>query len=123
MITPHHPAFRCTARAVVNTFKQRFEVEKVNREIARLLLIRDEMFHSEFHVGRVANGVFRLPPHARTKMTEDIVSLRRRKMMLLDYIKRTEKLNEEIRQGTQTADPQKQYSPPAPAAPASASTA
>eukprot|EP01065_Artemidia_motanka_P036823 TRINITY_DN4485_c0_g2_i1.p1 TRINITY_DN4485_c0_g2~~TRINITY_DN4485_c0_g2_i1.p1 ORF type:complete len:146 (+),score=40.73 TRINITY_DN4485_c0_g2_i1:84-521(+) len=99
MLSPHHPAYRCTARKIVSTFRERVEVEKVNREMVRLLGIRDEQFNSEFGVGKVGNGRFMTSPSQRTRLTVDVTSLRRRKMLLLNYIKRTEALNAQIRSG------------------------
>ncbi|KAJ9461371.1 hypothetical protein DIPPA_21235 [Diplonema papillatum] len=103
LTSPHHPSFKSTPRAEVCTFQARLEVDRVNREIARLMIIRDETLASEFHVARIANGRFKLGPKKRSDITHEVVCLKRRKMLLVDYIKRNEVLNAQFREQSEKA--------------------
>eukprot|EP01059_Diplonema_ambulator_P013166 TRINITY_DN23691_c0_g1_i2.p2 TRINITY_DN23691_c0_g1~~TRINITY_DN23691_c0_g1_i2.p2 ORF type:complete len:140 (+),score=23.37 TRINITY_DN23691_c0_g1_i2:61-420(+) len=98
MVSEHHPSFKATPRKIANTFSARMEVQKINKEIARLMIIRDRLLDSEFHVARTANGMFDLNPMKRVNITDEVLCLRRKKMLLLDSIKRSEEQNAVIRE-------------------------
>eukprot|EP01064_Diplonema_japonicum_P013845 TRINITY_DN21386_c0_g1_i1.p1 TRINITY_DN21386_c0_g1~~TRINITY_DN21386_c0_g1_i1.p1 ORF type:complete len:119 (+),score=18.82 TRINITY_DN21386_c0_g1_i1:43-399(+) len=104
LTSEHHPSFKATARKISNTFLARMEVEKVNKEITRLLIIRDKTLNSEFHVARPANGMFELNPYKRVQVTDEVLCLRRRKLLLLNYIKRAEAQNAEIKKQQKEAE-------------------
>eukprot|EP01063_Lacrimia_lanifica_P037623 TRINITY_DN7784_c0_g1_i1.p2 TRINITY_DN7784_c0_g1~~TRINITY_DN7784_c0_g1_i1.p2 ORF type:complete len:115 (+),score=39.44 TRINITY_DN7784_c0_g1_i1:73-417(+) len=94
-VSEHHPSYTATPRGVSCLFTARLEVLKCNKEIARLMGVRDQLFESKFHVARHGNGWFKEGLRTRSEINNDVQDLQRRKMLLLDYIKRNQALNEQ----------------------------
>eukprot|EP01061_Rhynchopus_euleeides_P014701 TRINITY_DN25375_c0_g1_i2.p1 TRINITY_DN25375_c0_g1~~TRINITY_DN25375_c0_g1_i2.p1 ORF type:complete len:121 (+),score=42.64 TRINITY_DN25375_c0_g1_i2:15-377(+) len=93
VVSAHHPGYRAVTRQKSCLFDARMEVQRCNTEIARLMIIRDEIVKSELHVVRTANGRFTLNPMKRVRISQDVMDLKRRKDLLLQYIQRNEMIN------------------------------
>eukprot|EP01060_Flectonema_neradi_P023600 TRINITY_DN31867_c0_g1_i1.p1 TRINITY_DN31867_c0_g1~~TRINITY_DN31867_c0_g1_i1.p1 ORF type:complete len:147 (+),score=20.84 TRINITY_DN31867_c0_g1_i1:49-441(+) len=93
MVTPNHPAYKSSPNEVFNCVQARLEVQNVTNEITKLMIFRDQRLQSSFHVARLADGKFKETYQHRMRITREIISLRNRKIRLLEYIKRNEEIN------------------------------